>query len=376
MPIEIANASTQNIIFITLFLALLLFSAKKFQTNHSFTAFMTEELKGLAILAVVFSHIGYFLVSDHRFLFPLSTIAGVGVNLFLFLSGMGLTFSALKTPLSIFKFYVKRLPRLFIPMWAVLTLFLIMDFLFLQTTYPIKTIWQSYLGFFPAADLFKSINSPLWYFTLILFYYLLFPLIFHRKLAYLAPVILLLLPYWLLKRPFMLEYLDINVFNLYSVHFVSFPLGVFFALLIQDKNFGALRFHFKNIFLRSNLVLLLVPIFLAVFAYTSINSGVGLEKEIEQTISLITMFSIIFVFIAKSIEFKLFHLFGKYSYEIYLLHWPLLARYDLFYTYLPASLATAIYLTEFICLGYLLQKLTNAFFKKIAQTKSQTTHEK
>jgi peptidoglycan/LPS O-acetylase OafA/YrhL len=98
MQIEIINASTQNIIFITLFLAVLLRSVKKIQTNHSFTPSTTEELKGIGILAVVFSHIGYFLVNDHRFLFPLSTIAGVGVNLFLFLSGMGLTFSSIKNP--------------------------------------------------------------------------------------------------------------------------------------------------------------------------------------------------------------------------------------------------------------------------------------
>jgi peptidoglycan/LPS O-acetylase OafA/YrhL len=89
-----------------------------------------------------------------------------------------------------------------------------------------------------------------------------------------------------------------------------------------------------------------------------------LEKEIEQTISLITMFSIIFVFIAKNIEFKFFRIFGKYSYEIYLFHWPLLSRYDLFYKYLPASIATIIYLLEFILLAYLLQKSVGMIIKK------------
>lgn len=362
MQIDIINGSAENLIFINIFLLALILSVKRFNTTHSFTPQMTEELKGLAILAVLFSHIGYFLISDHRFLFPLSTIAGVGVNLFLFLSGMGLTFSSIKQPLSILKFYLKRLPRLFLPMWIVLSIYLLMDWILLQKTYPLITSVENYLGFFPRADLFLDINSPLWYFTMIFFYYLLYPLVFHRKIAYLTPVFLLLIPFLLFKMDLPVTK---DVLNLYKVHFVSFPLGVLFALIIQERNLSLFRFHFKNIFLRSNLVFILVPIFLGVFAYTSINSGVGLEKEIEQTVSLITMFSIIFVFIAKNIEFRLFNIFGKYSYEIYLLHWPLLVRYDLFYKYLPASIATILYLGIFIVWGYFLHKLVKVTFKKI-----------
>jgi peptidoglycan/LPS O-acetylase OafA/YrhL len=361
MQINIINGPAENLIFINLFLLALFLSVKKFKTTHSFTPQMTEELKGLAILAVLFSHIGYFLIADHRFLFPLSTIAGVGVNLFLFLSGMGLTFSSLKQTLSIQTFYFKRLPRLFIPMWIVLVIYLLMDWIKLDRTYPLNITIENFLGFFPRADLFLDINSPLWYFTMIMFYYLLYPLVFHRKIAYLAPVFLLLIPFMLFKIDLPISK---DVLNLYKVHLVSFPIGVLFALVIQDKYLSILRFHFKNIFLRSNLVFILIPIFLGIFAYTSINSGVGLEKEIEQTISLITMFSIIFIFIAKNIEFRLFNLFGKYSYEIYLLHWPLLVRYDLIYQFLPASIATILYLAIFIGLGYLLQELTKIVFKK------------
>jgi len=40
---------------------------------------VTQELKGLAILSIVFAHIAYMLVSDSRFLYPLSVAAGVGV---------------------------------------------------------------------------------------------------------------------------------------------------------------------------------------------------------------------------------------------------------------------------------------------------------
>lgn len=361
MQIDIINGPAENLIFINIFLLALILSTKKFQTNHSFTPQLTEELKGLAILAVIFSHIGYFLISDHRFLFPLSTIAGVGVNLFLFLSGMGLTFSSLKQSVPIFTFYLKRLPRLFIPMWVVLGIYLLMDWIFLRRTYPLNITLENFLGFSPRADLFLDVNSPLWYFTMILFYYLLYPLVFHKKIAYLAPLLLLVIPFILFKFDLPVTK---DVLNLYKVHFVSFPLGVLFSLIIQDKSLGLLRFHFKNIFLRSNLIFILVPLFLGVFAYTSINSGVGLEKEIEQTISLITMFSIIFIFIAKNIKFKLFSIFGKYSYEIYLLHWPLLVRYDVFYQYLPASIATLIYLIEFLFLAYVLQNVTKKILQK------------
>jgi peptidoglycan/LPS O-acetylase OafA/YrhL len=361
MQIDIINGPAENLIFINIFLLALILSVKKFNTTHSFTPQTTEELKGLAILAVLFSHIGYFLISDHRFLFPLSTIAGVGVNLFLFLSGMGLTFSSIKQSVPIFTFYLKRLPRLFLPMWIVLSIYLLIDWIVLQRTYPVTTSIENFLGFFPRADLFLDINSPLWYFTMILFYYLIYPLVFHRKIAYLSPLLLLLIPSLLFKQDLPITK---DVLNLYKVHLVSFPLGVLFALIIQEKNLGLIRFHFKNIFLRSNLVFILIPLFLGIFSYTSIHSGVGLEKEIEQTISLITMFSIIFLFIAKNIEFKLFHIFGKYSYEIYLLHWPLLSRYDLIYKYLPASIATIIYLVEFILLAYLLQKSVGMIIKK------------
>lgn len=361
MKIDIQNAPTETTVFILFLAILLLFTARKFATNHSFTPLLTTELKGFAILAIIFSHIGYFLSQDTRFLFPLSTIAGVGVNLFLFLSGLGLTFSTLKSNSGLLGFYKKRLLKLFTPMWLVLTFFLLTDLFLLQINYPFRVIIQSYLGFFPRADLFQSLDSPLWYFSLILFYYLLFPIVFHRKLAYFSSAILLLVPFLLFKLPLPI---DENVTNLYKTHFVSFPLGVFFALLIQDGKLALLRFHVKNIFLRSNLVFILIPIFIGIFAYTSINSGVGLDKEIEQTISLITMFSIIFVFMAKNIRFGFLELFGKYSYEIYLIHWPLLARYDLFYKYLPASLATILYLVEFLLLAYLLRKLTQKLILK------------
>jgi peptidoglycan/LPS O-acetylase OafA/YrhL len=48
---------------------------------------------------------------------------------------------------------------------------------------------------------------------------------------------------------------------------------------------------------------------------------------------------------------------GIYSFEIYLLHWPLLSRYNFLFKFLPAGLATFLYLPILLGLAYLMNKL-------------------
>ena len=160
MITSIGNPVEQTWIFTILLGVALILSIRRDKNRNFFPISTTEELKGFAILAVVFAHVGYFLVADHRFLYPLSIVSGVGVDLFLFLSGFGLTISSLKKGASIAKFYLKRLPRLFIPFWIVLIIFLILDFLILKISYPWQSIISDFLGIFTRADIYKDVNSP------------------------------------------------------------------------------------------------------------------------------------------------------------------------------------------------------------------------
>lgn len=365
MQILIVDAPFNTLVFGVLFWGLAIASIRKTKEVGFFAPFKTTEMKGFAILAIVFSHIGYFLSTDTGFLWPMSVLAGVGVSLFLFLSGFGLTVSALNKTLSIVQFYLRRIKRLMIPLWLIISFFFFLDYFWLGKIYPNNEIIRSYFGFFPVADLFLNLNSPLWYFTLILFYYLLFPLTFYKKIPYLSPVLILVISYFLLKTELPIE-INHDVLNMYKTHFAAFPLGILFAVLINDENFREIKHHFKKIFLRGILKYLLVLVFIYLFGYFSINSGVGESKNIEQTISLITMFIIIFLFIVKNFEVKLFSFFGIYSYEIYLIHWPILSRYDYLYKYLPAWVATAFYLVLFLGIGYLLQKLIKRLEKVFA----------
>ena len=107
---------------------------------------------------------------------------------------------------------------------------------------------------------------------------------------------------------------------------------------------------------------------LGVVGYFSVHSGVGTQAE--QFISIITVLALTALFLLSRVDIGLLALFGVYSYEIYLFHWPLLYRYDIFFHFLPAWLALAAYLILFIGLGQALQifshKATGWLFGKNA----------
>jgi peptidoglycan/LPS O-acetylase OafA/YrhL len=105
----------------------------------------------------------------------------------------------------------------------------------------------------------------------------------------------------------------------------------------------------------------LLIILTTIACYTAYYSGVGQGALKEQLISIVTTCTLVALFALKRFEIGLFAFTGFYSYEIYLLHWPLLSRYDIFYRHTPAWLATVLYLALFFGLGWLIQKATTAF---------------
>src|SRR5579884_2505516 len=123
MQINPPDPVHQTALFAMIIISSILVTLKLSYNDSLFSLRVTNQLKGLAILTIVFSHIGYFLSNDTRFLFPMTILAGVGVNIFLFLSGFGLTTSALNRHLSPLEFYKKRLGKIFVPLWIIISLF-------------------------------------------------------------------------------------------------------------------------------------------------------------------------------------------------------------------------------------------------------------
>jgi peptidoglycan/LPS O-acetylase OafA/YrhL len=367
MTILITNAVSQTyIVIIGIFVALIV-SMRRTKDHSFFSLSTTTELKGLAIFMIVFSHVGYFLVSDHRFLVPLSNYAGVGVDLFFLLSGYGLMVSSLKRPLSICQFYLKCLKRIYLPVTISLILFLTLDYFLLHLTYPLKLMAENFFGFFPRADLFNDINSPLWYITPLLFYYLLFPLIFWRRFPTLSAIGMACVGWLSIYYISKFEIVSVDLYKMYRLHFLAFPVGVVVGALANSFQAPFLKCldKYKNFLTNLHILTALrwLTIILAGFTlyYTQKNSHVGELWTKEMTTSLISVMAILIIFILKKINFKILTLFGIFSFEIYLLHWPLLSRYNFLFSKLPAGMAMIVYLMIFVGLGYLLKKLTNFF---------------
>jgi peptidoglycan/LPS O-acetylase OafA/YrhL len=148
------------------------------------------------------------------------------------------------------------------------------------------------------------------------------------------------------------------VVHLYKLHLLAFPLGIALAgLVFNREKLGRATILIKKTF--DNRIIRYVSLagLLLVSVYFAYNSGVGGDPLNQELISLLVTFAVLGIFLIKKVDLKLFYLFGVYSYEVYLLHWPIMYRYDVFYKVFPAWLATILYLILFIFLGWFIKKL-------------------
>ena len=347
MQLYVSNPILHTVLFSIALFGAILFTSKKRNEERILGLEATTELKGYSILAVVFSHIGYFLSTNSQLLFPLSIAAGVAVNFFFLLSGFGLTVSMLKKQIGALEFYKRRFIKIIIPLWLTLIVWYILDFFILRISYPASSVVQSFFGVFASSDIFHAVNSSLWFITPLFFFYLIFPLVVRRDHPYRSAFLMGLFAFIFMK---LLPHADQGIVNLYGAHWASFPLGIALAgfvttyeSTIREWVRGWRRYAFS--------VLLLT-----VFAYLLFHAAIGTPSE--QWVSLVAVIAGIFAFITLPLRSRFVGLLGAYSFEIYLLHWPLLYRYGFWFKAVPTWIGLIIGFALLLALAWFLRFLT------------------
>lgn len=353
-------------IVIVAFLLVVFLTIRKSSHKDVFPISVTNELKGLGILTVVFAHFTYMKVNNWEFLHPLSTIAGVGVDLFLLMSGFGLTVGMMKKPMGVLDFYKKRVIKIFIPFWIALIIMFVADFIFLDKNYGALYMLKSALGFFPTADGFADVNSPFWYITWMMMFYILFPLFFIKKAPWLTAIILSVIA--ALIGGF--NPLDLGSNWLHRLHSVAFSIGIIMAWILvirpNEKNKiveAITKFRDNSNISRYIVIVLMAGVVAYVSQHASASNWPTLKAIfienylVEQLASVVIMMAFVVIFVLKKVESKFLAIYGAFSYEVYLIHWPLIGRYDILFDYLPSWAAVIVWLGLFIVVSMLLQKL-------------------
>ncbi len=170
---------------------------------------------------------------------------------------------------------------------------------------------------------------------------------------------------------------------LHRLHTVAFSMGIVCAWLLleikgkENKLVNAIK-EFRN---NSNLVrCVIIAVMIAVVGYMSLHttanhwptltSILGQGFYVDQFTSIVIMIALIVIFSLKKLDNKFLAIYGVYSFEVYLIHWPLIGRYDIFFDYLPSWAAVVAWMISFILVSILLQKIVkpiSAWVDKIAK---------
>ena len=147
---------------------------------------------------------------------------------------------------------------------------------------------------------------------------------------------------------------------MYRLHMYAFPLGITLSWLLHPTSAAkglinsiitriSAQSNRTKIFLRTAACLVCFAAFITASTSSFVGSGVAKEIILSLSVSII----LIAFWIAKPVESTALTYIGTYSFELYLLHWPLLSRYNPLFAHLPLGFATIISLSILLVLSRL-----------------------
>lgn len=272
--------------------------------NQPFSLEMTNSMKGLIALFVLFHHIANKFPETFS---PFKMVGGLLVGIFLMYSGYGLYYGLKNKDGYLNTFIQKRIGVILIPYFIVLIIKIIIK-AFIGTRIGIKDLLLSIIGF-------KLIDVTDWYVYSILFLYFAFFISFkifksNEKLAFTFMMVLNLI--------YIAIILKTGIQPTYLRNMLSF-----FAGMIISKYFNSITSFVKKHFT----VFFIAMMFITLLFYVLGDKTV--LNNIAYTISSIGFIFFIVAFSQKVIiKNPIITLLGKCSFELYLIHSVLLELFE------------------------------------------------
>jgi len=283
------------------------------------TPVQTDQIRGVAILLVIVGHF-WFHVSQQKALLILS---GDAIAFFFLLSGFGLTMSVSAKPLSMRKFIVRRMQRVLIPYWCTTILFLVLDAVLLGRTYPLPTILLTLCGI-NMNEAATHLDYVRWYITVQLLWYILFSVTMiqlrgKRALALLSAFATLIF------------FADYYITRQGWSQLFAFPAGC--ACGIYYKHLSTFyEQHKRRVRAAAGIAMLWVFFSKAtLYPLASATLPQIVCKVISEANGLLCAFGMcsLLIYLNRAGFVSRFLLWcGRYSYELFLLHGPLLIKYN------------------------------------------------
>lgn len=357
---------------------------------------LTNEIKGVAILAIIIHHLCRHTISNTSDLIIFYDLGYVGVGLFLFLSGFGLTSSLIDKGNE--NFFLKKIFRIYIPFTFMNLVWVILDYYLLNINQGIFKNIGRVIGIIIT-------DRNYWYIPFLIFWYIIFYFVMNLKIDDKLKVVVLIIvsiiiiinpmagngranafsfPFGViialykdkvkilynkvkLKRTNNIKLIFVcgllmSIFYLLGSVIPRFPMGksvgIFYIISICAMYF----FYRKKIILEKISLIILFVISTTMF---SLN-----DTFVYVSLSAFSLFSILFtVFIINNIKLNkisiVFEFLGKISFELYLIHGALMYSYDFILFKMPIQISFILYLIVIICISIILNKLFNSTNKRL-----------
>ncbi len=259
----------------------------------------TENLRGIAISVIIIHHL-VSATSKPDLLTPFIGIGYLGVSIFFFLSGYGITSSYLNKANYLDGFFGKRMAKIFIP-------FIVLNLIHLSINWMAFGLKYSLLDSIFYISGINLINGSMWYINAIFFWYICFYVLFryfekHTEIMFIVTALIYF---------FGCKQLNLGKYW-FDTSFI-FPIGVLFCLR-KDYIMTILQKYYYHIILVSTFFFVI---------FFKINQGKTSLAAISARSTAAIMFVVLICLFLYKVDIsgnKLLAFMGSISYELYLIH--------------------------------------------------------